>query len=246
MTFAAASSACAATRSRSTRSQEIVVRIEFWGDEIERITEVDPLTGEVLADRTSVDIYPASYFVTSRDEARGGAASTSRPSWRSRSSCSRSRTSCSRRTAAPAHAVRPGDAAGDRLLPGVENYSRHLSRREAGSTPWTLLDYFPDDFVLLRRRVAHDRSAGARHVQRRPRAQGGPGRLRLPPAVRAGQSAADVPRVRATLARSSTSRPRRARTSWSTASRSSSSSFGRPACSIPRSRSSRPAARSTT
>src|SRR5438067_1482478 len=48
--------------------QDIAVRIEFWGDEVERITEVDPLTGEILAERKSVDIYPAKYFVTTKDK----------------------------------------------------------------------------------------------------------------------------------------------------------------------------------
>src|SRR6266849_3464585 len=99
-------------------SQEIVVRVSFWGDELERITEVDPLTGEVLADRASVEIYPARYFVTSRQKLEG-----------------------------TQYDIEMLSETG--FCSGVENYSRHLSRREAGSTPWTLMDYFPDDFVAF-------------------------------------------------------------------------------------------------
>jgi excinuclease ABC subunit B len=129
--------------------QDIAVRIEFWGDEVERITEVDPLTGEVLAERKSVEIYPAKYFVTTREkleaalidieaeleeqvrelEQRDKVLEAARLRQRTRYDLEMMRETgfCS----------------------GVENYSRHLARRAMGSTPWTLLDYFPDDYVLF-------------------------------------------------------------------------------------------------
>ena len=79
---------------------------------------------------------------------------------------------------------------------GVENYSRHLSRREAGSRPWTLLDYFPPDWLLVVDESHMTIPQVVGHVQERPDSQGDPGRLRVPAAVRAGQPAADVRGVR--------------------------------------------------
>jgi excinuclease ABC subunit B len=130
-------------------SQEIVMRISFWGDELERITEVDPLTGEVLADRASVEIYPARYFVTSRqkleaalhdiaDEMEEQVKLFEEQDKLLEAQRLRQRTQYDLEML-----EQTGSCA------GVENYSRHLSRREAGSTPWTLLDYFPDDYVCF-------------------------------------------------------------------------------------------------
>jgi excinuclease ABC subunit B len=130
-------------------SQEIVVRISFWGDEVERIAEIDPLTGEVLADRANVEIYPARYFVTTREkleealkdiaaeleeqvalfESEGKLLEAQRL---------RQRTQYDMEMLAETG-----------FCSGVENYSRPLSRRAPGSTPWTLLDYFPDDFMAF-------------------------------------------------------------------------------------------------
>ena len=130
-------------------SQEIVVRISFWGDEVERITEVDPLTGEVLADRASVDIYPARYFVTSRakleaalhdieDEMEERVKLFEQQDKLLEAQRLRQRTQ---------YDIEMLSETG--FCSGVENYSRHLSRREPGSTPWTLIDYFPDDFLCF-------------------------------------------------------------------------------------------------
>src|ERR1700730_16147310 len=130
-------------------SQEIVVRISFWGDELERITEVDPLTGEVLADRANVEIYPARYFVTSRqkleaalhdieDEMEERVKLFEQQDKLLEAQRLRQRTQYDLEMLAET-----GSCA------GVENYSRHLSRREPGSTPWTLIDYFPDDFLCF-------------------------------------------------------------------------------------------------
>jgi excinuclease ABC subunit B len=130
-------------------SQEIVVRVSFWGDEIERITEVDPLTGEVLADRASVEIYPARYFVTSRQKLEAALHDIAAELEE------RVKLFESQDKLLEAQRLRQRTQYDIEMLSetgfcsGVENYSRHLSRREAGSTPWTLMDYFPDDFVAF-------------------------------------------------------------------------------------------------
>jgi excinuclease ABC subunit B len=130
-------------------SQEIVVRVSFWGDELERITEVDPLTGEVLADRTNVEIYPARYFVTSRHKLQEAIADINNEMEE------QVKLFESQDKLLEAQRLRQRTQYDMEMLEqtgfcsGVENYSRPLSRREAGSTPWTLLDYFPDDFVCF-------------------------------------------------------------------------------------------------
>ena len=75
---------------------------------------------------------------------------------------------------------------------GIENYSRVISGRAPGSTPYTLLDYFPKDFLLVRGREPRHAAAGARHVRRRPLPQAEPDRIRLPAAVRARQPTAQL------------------------------------------------------
>ena len=128
---------------------DLAVRIEFFGDEIERITELDPLTGEVLAERDRVDIYPARHFVTPREKMNEAIKDIE--------------AELEGRVAALKDAGRLLEA--QRLLQrtnfdlemlretgtchGIENYSRHLARRPAGSRPWTLLDYFPPDFLMF-------------------------------------------------------------------------------------------------
>ncbi|HEY1298048.1 MAG TPA: excinuclease ABC subunit UvrB [Chloroflexota bacterium] len=130
-------------------SQEIVVRVSFWGDELERITEVDPLTGEVLADRQTIDIYPARYFVTSRQKLQEALKDISDEMEE------QVRLFESQDKLLEAQRLRQRTQYDMEMLEqtgfcsGVENYSRPLSRREPGSTPWTLLDYFPDDFICF-------------------------------------------------------------------------------------------------
>src|SRR5919202_5449248 len=130
-------------------SQEIVVRISFWGDELERITEVDPLTGEVLADRSSVEVYPARYFVTSRAKLEAAlrdiaAELEEQVAFFEQQDKLLEAQRLRQRTEYDLEMLSETG-----FCAGVENYSRHLSRREPGSTPWTLLDYFPDDFVCF-------------------------------------------------------------------------------------------------
>ncbi len=129
--------------------EDLAVRIEFFGDEIERITELDPLTGEVLAERDRIDIYPARHFVTPREKLNEAIKDIE--------------AELLVRTKELQDAGRLLEA--QRILQrtnfdlemlretgtchGIENYSRHLARRPAGSRPWTLLDYFPPDFLMF-------------------------------------------------------------------------------------------------
>ncbi|MBX5492081.1 MAG: excinuclease ABC subunit UvrB [Chloroflexi bacterium] len=128
---------------------EVAVRVEFWGDEIDRITEFDPLTGEVLVERTAVDIYPAKHFVTTKEKLDAAIVDIEAELWE-----------CVRRFEAQgklleAQRLRERTLRDLEMLRevgychGVENYSRHLARRAPGSQPWCLLDYFPDDFLLI-------------------------------------------------------------------------------------------------
>jgi len=129
--------------------EEKALRIEFWGDEIERIVEVDPLTGEVLAHRDQVDIYPAKHFVTSHDKLMA-AIEDIKVELEERLNELRSRgklLEAQRLEARTNYDIEMLNEVG--YCTGVENYSRHLQRRAPGSTPWTLLDYFPDDFLLF-------------------------------------------------------------------------------------------------
>ncbi len=128
---------------------EEVVRIDFFGDAVERIVEVDGLTGEVLAERKEVNFYPATHYVTPRDKLLAAIGDIEAEME------IRVRELESRGQALEAARLRQRTLFDLEMLrevgfcPGIENYSRHLSRREAGSRPWTLIDYFPTDFLLI-------------------------------------------------------------------------------------------------
>ncbi|HVU70870.1 MAG TPA: excinuclease ABC subunit UvrB [Ktedonobacteraceae bacterium] len=129
--------------------EDVAVRIEFFGDEIERMTEIDPLTGEVMGQRQRLDIYPAKHWVTTQQrlnasielienelherletlEAEGKLLEAARLKQRTNFDLEMLRETgfCS----------------------GVENYSRHLAGRAAGEQPWTLMDYLPEDYLLV-------------------------------------------------------------------------------------------------
>src|SRR2546425_1547347 len=129
--------------------EDVAVRIEFFGDEIERMTEIDPLTGEVLGKRQRLDIYPAKHWVTTQErlnraieliedelqerleelESEGKLLEAARLKQRTNFDIEMLRETgfCS----------------------GVENYSRHLAGRAAGEQPWTLMDYLPEDYLLV-------------------------------------------------------------------------------------------------
>ncbi len=125
------------------------LRVSFWGDEVERISEIDTLTGEILDDFPEVEIFPAKHFITHQEqvteaivdieaelkgqteqlEGRGKLLEAQRIGQRTR------------------YDIEMLQEIG--YCNGVENYSRHLARRPPGSRPWTLLDYFPADWLVI-------------------------------------------------------------------------------------------------
>jgi excinuclease ABC subunit B len=128
---------------------EYVVRVDLFGDEVERIVEVDALTGEVLAERREVNFYPATHYVTPRDKLLAAiddieAEMEERTTQLAAEGRELEAARLRQRTQFDLEMMREVG-----FCSGIENYSRHLSRREAGSRPWTLIDYFPTDFLLI-------------------------------------------------------------------------------------------------
>lgn len=129
--------------------EELATRISFWGDEIERILDIDPLTGEILAEREEFQIFPAKHFVTSKEK-RDRAMETIKLELQLQTTRLREEekfleaTRLEQRTNYDLEMLQEIG-----YCSGIENYSRHLSGRTEGSTPWTLLDYFPEDFLLF-------------------------------------------------------------------------------------------------
>jgi excinuclease ABC subunit B len=129
--------------------EEMAMRIQFWGDVIERIVEVDPLTGEILAEHDNIDIYPAKHFVTSHEKLMAAIADIAVEL--------EERLKQLKSQDKPLETARLESRTNYDLemlrevgyCTAVENYSRHLARRAPGSPPWTLLDYFPDDFLMF-------------------------------------------------------------------------------------------------
>jgi excinuclease ABC subunit B len=125
------------------------MRVEFWGDTVERITEIDPLTGEILDERQAVDIYPAKHFVTPADQMNEGIVDIE-SELQERLAELRAQDKLleaqrlEQRTLYDIEMMREIG-----YCSGIENYSQHLSRRKRGDPPWTLIDYFPDDFLLV-------------------------------------------------------------------------------------------------
>ncbi|WP_214741635.1 excinuclease ABC subunit UvrB [Exiguobacterium sp. s48] len=128
---------------------EHCMRIEFFGDEIDRIREMDPLTGEIIADRDHVAIFPASHFVT-RDEKLQKAIVNIEAELEAQLEKFREEGKLleaqrlEQRTHYDLEMMREMG-----YCSGIENYSRHLNLMPEGSTPYTLLDYFPEDFLLV-------------------------------------------------------------------------------------------------
>ncbi|KUK26826.1 MAG: UvrABC system protein B [Acetothermia bacterium 64_32] len=130
-------------------SEEVGFRIEWFGDEIERITVVDPVTGEALGERAQVTIAPATHFVTPEERLRRAIASIEEE-LEERLSELRAQGKLleaqrlEQRTLYDLEMLREMG-----YCPGIENYSRHLDGRAPGEPPWTLLDYFPPDFLVV-------------------------------------------------------------------------------------------------
>ncbi len=123
--------------------------MEFFGDEVERVTEVDPLTGEVLAERPELNVYPASHYVTPQEKLVEAIVDIEvemeqRVGELDQKGMILEAERLRQRTTFDLEMMRELG-----FCSGIENYSRHLARREAGSRPWTLLDYFPPDWLLV-------------------------------------------------------------------------------------------------
>ena len=129
--------------------EEAAVRIQFCGDEVERIVQVDPLTGEVLADMAEVSIYPANHFVTSKEKMEVAVTTIKEELvWRLKElNDSGKILEAARLESRTNYDLEMMQETG--FCSGVENYARHLSQRPVGSPPWTLLDYFPDDYLMF-------------------------------------------------------------------------------------------------
>ncbi|KGL45868.1 excinuclease ABC subunit B [Listeria newyorkensis] len=128
---------------------EHCMRVEFFGDEIERIREVDALTGEIIGEREHVSIFPASHFVT-RPDIMQKAIVNIKAELEDRLKVLRADNKlleAQRLEQRTNYDIEMMEEMG--YCSGVENYSRHLGLREAGSTPYTLLDFFPDDFQIV-------------------------------------------------------------------------------------------------
>ena len=177
--------------------ETVGVRIEFWGDEVERIVEMDPLTGEILADRNEVQIYPAKHFVTSQERMQTAIQDIEDELHEQVRILNRAgklleAQRLEQRTRYDVEMLRETG-----YCAGVENYSRHLGGRDEGSTPYTLMDYFPEDYLLFIDESHMTLATDTRHVQRRPRSQASARGVRLPTAVRSRQPPSELRRVRA-------------------------------------------------
>ena len=129
--------------------EEAAVRVQFFGDEVERIVQLDPLTGEVLADLADIAIYPANHFVTSKEKLEAAIVDIGLE-LEERLGEMRAEgkiLEAARLESRTHYDLEMLQETG--FCSGVENYSRHLSRRAPGSCPWTLLDYFPEDYLMF-------------------------------------------------------------------------------------------------
>ncbi len=128
---------------------ETAIRVELWGDEVERISEFDPLTGEVYKQLPRVEVFPAKHFVATTEKlhlAMGDIQDemVAQVKFLEGEGKILEAARLKQRTMYDLEML--GEMG---YCSGIENYSRHMDRRLAGQTPWTLLDYFPDDFVIF-------------------------------------------------------------------------------------------------
>ena len=125
------------------------IRIEFWGDEVEAIREIDPVSGETLQTFENYRIYPANQYVTTKDKLGGAckaieAELEERVKWFEKEALLLEAQRIRMRTEYDLEMLREIG-----FCNGIENYSRHLSKRKPGQRPWCLIDFFPDDFLLF-------------------------------------------------------------------------------------------------
>ena len=125
------------------------IRIEFFGDEVDRISEIDTLTGAIIKNKKSVTIFPASHFVTSEEKLKE-AIKRIKEELKERVEVLKSENKlleCQRIEQRTNYDIEMLEETG--FCSGVENYSRHLALREEGTTPTTLMDFFGDDYLLV-------------------------------------------------------------------------------------------------
>lgn len=132
-----------------SNTNENVVRVEFFGDEIDRIISIDPITGEVKGEMSHAAIFPASHYVTTEEKMKKAIKSieeelTERIKFFESQGMLLEAQRIAGRTNYDLEML---EQIG--FCQGIENYSRHISGREPGSSPYTLIDYFPDDFLLM-------------------------------------------------------------------------------------------------
>ena len=128
---------------------ETAYMVEFWGDEVERISEIDPLTGEVLAEHVGVEIFPAKQFITDEEKLAQAindieSELNERLAYFKEHKMYLEAQRLEQRTLYDLEMLREIG-----YTTGIENYSRHLDQRKEGEPPWTLLDYFPRDYLLV-------------------------------------------------------------------------------------------------
>ena len=128
---------------------ERAIRVELFGDEIDRLVEVDALTGEVIAERKHVAVYPASHYVTTKDKMRIAverieAELEEQLAKLKAADCLLEAQRLEQRTRYDIEMMQEMG-----YCSGIENYSRHMSECKAGEAPYTLIDYFPDDFLIM-------------------------------------------------------------------------------------------------
>ena len=129
--------------------EESIFRVEYFGDEVERIIQMNPITGEVLAEMTELWVYPATHYVTGRERLLRAVGNievelVDRLSELERQGKMLEAQRLRMRTSYDLEMMREVG-----FCSGIENYSRHLDGRQAGERPYTLLDYFPDDFLTV-------------------------------------------------------------------------------------------------
>lgn len=129
--------------------EEIAYRVEFFGDEVERIIKIDPLTGEIIANLDSFKVFPGSHYVTPQDKLKQAIGKIEleleqRLQYFKQNNLLVEAQRLNQRTQFDLEML-----AETGFVKGIENYSRYLTNREPGEQPATLLDYFPDDFLML-------------------------------------------------------------------------------------------------
>jgi len=128
---------------------DVAYRIEFFGDDVDRITRIDPLTGEILGEPKQINIFPSSHYVTPKQKLERAIENIKkefdeRVTWFEENNKLLEAQRLAQRTK---YDIEMLEETG--FVKGIENYSRYLTNREPGEQPATLLDYFPDDFLML-------------------------------------------------------------------------------------------------